>query len=1095
MKKCTLRSLALTLACGLGLIFQVVGQQVKFEQHTLEEGLSHPTIQCMMQDQQGFIWLGTQDGLNCWDGYSFKSYKHDPKDSTSISHSCVWALYRDKKGRIWAGNPLGLNLFDPATGAFKLYTPVAPHDSTAKSVHVISEDNAGRLMLGTYGGGLFIFDPDAKTFQHAVADSPILTQGSIFGIVRDEKENIWVGSKDGLLQVNLATRESILYRHDEHNISSLSSDYVMVVFKDRRGSVWVGTRNGLNRFVARTNSFEHFLHNASNPNSISSDYITSITEDSKGRLWIGTQNGLNLFDPITKSFKTYKNHPNVITSLSDNFVNCLFTERSGHVFIGTHGNGISVLDGRMKPFTTFSHDPTHPSTLSSNIVWSIFKDSQDRLWVGTNNGLNLFDRDTQTFQNHRQSKIQPHWFENISIMAIASDNDNRLWLGTERNGLIILDLLKKTVEQHQAIPHNSSSLPSNRVAAIHKDKAGRMWVGTFNGLSRFDAVTKTFTTYYTEADSTIAHPNFVNAIHENEKGQLWLSRSTGASLFDPSTHTFINFPHHSGDSTTISSNFVMYTREDQKQRVWFATDHGLNVLNNKTISTLHYGGLDYPGDYFYSVLEDNSGRLWSGTNKGLFRLTPATNFAPGQGRWGEIKNYTLDDGIQHNEFNIGASFHDKDGNFYLGGINGFTVFHPDSIKEDTYVPPVYIRELEVFNKPVQPGKSVNGFLLPASIGSMNELVLSYREAIFTLEFSALAYAQADKFQYAYQLMGFDKDWSYTQAGRRFATYTNLDPGSYTFRVKVANADGFWGNEHTLTIIITPPWWQTWWFRLIAVVTMIGIIGLFITYRTREIRKANLVLTLAVTQKTKEIHSKNEELLVQTNLLKAKNLELERAKGQLAFELQYQHQRELLKMSIDIQETERKRIAHDLHDELGAVLSIARMHLVHLESLPSSADTLQGLQQARTLTENALVTMRRISHELMPLQLQKYGFINTLDSLAQQINDTNGVQVNLITTDSELRWSLPAELGLYRITMELINNTLKHSKANQIQIEISQSMEHIVIVYTDNGIGLPSQPQYGMGLRSIDTRISALGGTFEIVSEPGTGFTARIIIPF
>lgn len=1070
----------------------VKAQKIEFERHSLEAGLSHPTVHCIMQDKQGFIWLGTQDGLNRWDGYSFKSYKHT-NDVTSISHGCVWALHQDKKGRIWVGNELGLNLFEPATETFKVYHMVlSGQDSSKAGVRTIAETESGLLLIGTAGDGLLSFDPDTKTFQRFIGNTQSTNPINIFALCIGRNDNLWVGSDEGLVEVNLVSRKVNQYRHSQHDQKSLSNDFVTAVYIDMHGQLWIGTRNGLNRFDAGTKTFERFFNDADNLSSISGNYLTSISEDNSGRLWFGTQNGLNLFDPFKKGFQVYKNRPEISTSLSDNIVNCLLKEKSGHLIIGTYGNGISVLDGREKQFTNFSHDPDNLSSLSSNIVWSFFKDSRGRLWVGTNNGLNLLNDDQHSFQNHRQNTLQPHWFGNNPITAIAEDNDNQLWLGTERNGLFVLNLSNQKIEHYLTSSDKHSSLPHNSIAALHRDRAGNIWVGTFNGLCLFNSSTKTFTNFHHGLGDAIQ----VNSIYENDEGQLWLATSKGGSLFDPVSKTFKNYSHIPGDTTTLSSNFVMSVIEDQNKGVWFATDHGLNFLNTQIqkINTLHYGGLDYPGDYFYSIVEDTKGRLWSGMNKGLLVLSPDSNFAPDQQRWGDLKNYTQADGIQHNEFNIGAYFKDKNGWLYMGGINGFSMFHPDSIQYDAYVPPVYIRELAVFNKIVQPGKTVNGFSLPVAINNTETLVLSHHESIFTLEFAALAYTWANQFQYAYQLQNFENEWNYTKADRRFATYTNLDPGTYVFRIKAANRDGVWGEEKSLTIIITPPWWETWWFRILLLLSAMGGVVALLYYRTKRINQLNQTLKVAVMMKTNELEEKNEELVVQTTLLEQKNQELERAKGQLEFELQYQHQRQLLKLSIDVQEGERKRIAQDLHDELGAVLSIARMHLVHLESVQSEKTTLQGLQQARVLTENALVTMRRISHELMPLQLQKYGLIKTLEALTQQINDANKINVELITPEDEPRWSKPAELGLYRIIMEMINNTIKHTQASSIRIQINQSLDHIVVTYADNGNGLPENHSKGLGLQNIDARINALGGSFEIVKESLIGFTARIIIP-
>jgi ligand-binding sensor domain-containing protein len=1093
------RPIALVMVCWLSLFLPTYAQKIEFERHSLAEGLSNLSVQCIFQDKQGLIWVGTLDGLNSWDGYSFTTYRHDPKDSTTLSHSCIWSIYQDTRGDLWVGTLFGLNRFDSDTKTFQRYHTfpegVMPQEIFLKnSIRAITEINPGQLVLGTWGNGLRLFDTNIKSMQPKEIRKFELASDSVLSIAGDP-ENLWVGTTRGLTHIDLTKNVSRQYKHNADDDTSLSDDYVLKVYKNQKGQLWVGTVNGLNRFDAETKTFEQFHQKAGQPYTLSNKSIQAICEDRRGRMWIGTRDGLNLFDPVKKTLKIFKNQPNSNISLSDNFVTSVFEEASGHLIIGTYGNGINVLDGHAKKFTSYSHDPTVPNSLSANLVWSVFKDSKERLWVGTSKGLNLLKEDG-SFENYRKYSFSSYWFPDQDIISIAEDARGRLWLGTLRNGLIIVDHINKKSMYYRHDPKRQSTLANNNVSSLYQDKSGNMWVGTYGALSLFEPASNTFTHYRTKLNDSIPRQNYINHIHENSKGQLWLATHTGASLFEPISKTFTNYLHKPDDTTSLSATFVMHILEDSKGRIWLGTDHGLNLLNNQTqtFNTLHYGGKEFPGDYFDEILEDGKGRFWSGTNKGLICLTLANSFAPDSGRWGTIRNYTQADGLQHDEFNAGAFFKDKKGTIYLGGVNGFTIFHPDSIEDDHFVPPVFVSRLAIFNKPIHPGKNESGFILPTSITETNTLVLSYKESVFTLEFAALAYARAKEFKYAYQLEHFEEDWNFVDAGRRFATYTNLDPGTYVFRVKAANRDGVWGEERLLTIFITPPWWKTWWFKMVLVLSGVGAVAFLLYFRTKRISQLNQALKVAVMLKTNELEEKNEELVVQTTLLEQKNQELERAKGQLEFELQYQHQRQLLKLSIDVQEGERKRIAQDLHDELGAVLSIARMHIVHLEGLQSEANAQQGLQQARILTENALSTMRRISHELMPLQLQKYGLIKTLEALSKQINDANKIRVELTSPETEPSWTKPTELGLYRILMEMINNTIKHAHADYIRIKIDQSLDHIIVTYSDNGKGLSDNYNKGLGLQNIDARINAVGGTFEIVKEIGTGFNARIIIP-
>lgn len=1095
----------LVMFCWLCLFLPLQAQRIEFERHSLEQGLSHAAVNCVIQDKKGFIWVGTQDGLNCWDGHSFTVYRHDPADSTTLSHSFVRSLYEDAEGRLWIGTLWGFNLFNPQLKNFERYycapnEPIPNPLGYTNSIRAIAKNNLGLLAIGSYGDGLQIFDPTTKTFEAFLnkdGDSTSLSNNRVCSLLTDRKGNLWVGTEGGGLSLfNPKTKAFTHFKNNPKNSSSLSNNHVYSIFEDRKGQLWIGTANGLNVFDPSNKTFERFTHQLKVSTSLSANFIYAIHEDHKGRMWVGTQDGLNLFDRATKTFRVLRNDPKDIHSLSNNVVNFIFETKAGQLIIGTHGGGINLLNGRAEQFSTFSNDPSDARSLSNNLIWAILEDQNNQVWVGTNKGLNLFNSKQNSFENYRHKTTTYSWLSDLSIASLLEDKEGRLWVGTSSEGLIVYNPKTNSLERFRHNPENPSSLADNRIPSLFEDRAGTIWVGTNKGLSKFNSVSKSFQNFSNYPPETRhLEPNIINSIFEDKAGHLWLGTNGGLSRFDQGKGIYTNFIHNAKDSTSISSNNAFCVYEDDQERLWIATQSGLNYFDRQKQSfyALHFGQ-ESPNDVFYAVLEDEKGRLWCTTNNGIVRFTPALDFAPDQGRWGELKNYTAQDGIQNNEFNTGAYFRGKSGKMYFGGINGFSFFHPDSIKDDLIAPPVFLTDLEIFNESVVPGKSHNGFILPTSITEAEELVLSYRESVFTIKFAALSFTQADKNKYAYQLIGFDKSWNYTDAQRRFATYTNLNPGTYTFRVKGANRDGVWNEEGaTLTIIITPPWWKTWWSRILLVLGLIGAVALLLYLRTNRINQLNQALKVAVMLKTNELEEKNEELIVQTTMLEQKNNELERAKGQLEFELQYQHQRQLLKQSIDVQEEERKRIAQDLHDELGAVLSIARMHLVHLEGIQTEKENRQGLQQARTLTENALLTMRRISHELMPLQLQKYGLIKTLEALAKQINDANKISVELLTPEDEARWSKPAERGLYRMIMEMINNTIKHAQADRIQITIHQSLDHLVVTYADNGTGLPENHSKGLGLQNIDARINALGGTFEILPV-AKGFSARIIIP-
>jgi signal transduction histidine kinase/ligand-binding sensor domain-containing protein/DNA-binding response OmpR family regulator len=485
-------------------------------------------------------------------------------------------------------------------------------------------------------------------------------------------------------------------------------------------------------------------------------WVWVIYEDRSGALWIGTRGGggLNLFDRQSKSFTRYRNDPKSVNSLSNNSVRPIHEDRSGALWIGTE-NGLNLFDRQSQSFTRYQNDPQNPSSLSTNHISSICEDRFGALWIGTGNGLNLFDRRSQSFTRYKTD------------------------------------------------PQNPRSLSNNFVWFIYGDRSGAMWIGTNDGLNLFDHQSRSFTRYRRDPqDSNSLSNNNVTSIYEDRSGALWIgTRGGGLNLFNRTSKSFTRYQNDTRNPNSLSSNLIGPIYEDHAGAVWIGTFDGLNLFDRASGVFKHFREKDgLPNNVVYGILEDGSGRLWLSTNKGISQFNPRT---------GEFRNYDASDGLTGNEFNVGAYCKTQDGMMYFGSVNGVTAFHPDSIRDNPYVPPVVITDLLLFNKPVEVGADYEGFVLPQSVTTADEVVLSYRETVFALEFSALCFVSPGKHKYAYRLEGFDKGWMATDARKRFATYTNLDAGTYVFRVKGSNHDGFWNEEgRSLRIIITPPWWKS-----------------------------------------------------------------------------------------------------------------------------------------------------------------------------------------------------------------------------------------------------------------------------------------------
>jgi signal transduction histidine kinase/ligand-binding sensor domain-containing protein len=858
-------------------------QQVKFDRLSLEHGLSQSSVHCILQDRQGFLWFGTQDGLNKYDGYGFTIYKHDPHDSSSLSDNYVRAIYEDpaSPNALWIGTFAGgLNRFDRDTEQFTRFVndPNKPRSLSHNNVQVIYQDAASQnsLWIGT-AAGLNRFDRDTGQFTRFVNDPKephSLSDNDVFAIYEDHLGALWIGTYNGgLNRFDRDTRQFIRFVHDPQNPHSLSDNRIRAIFEDRFGALWIGTHEGgLSRLSPEdrdTGRFTHFVHDPKNPRSLSNNSVRAIYEDHAGALWIGTiGGGLNKFDRDTPAgaagqFTHFVHDPKNPHSLSHDRVLSILEDRAGSnaragaLWIGTNGGGISKLDRNQHPF---AHDPNNANSLNNNNVWAIHEDASGALWIGTDDGLSRLrrdDRDTGHFTHFVHDSKNPRSLSHNRVWAILEDREvsaSTLWVGTYGGGLNRLNHPDAALEKFNGKPApftrfvhdplNPHSLSNDNVWAIYKDRSGRLWIGTGGGgLNRFDRATEQFTHFVNDPnDPSSLSDNYVRTIYEDRSGTLWIGTySAGLNRFDrPDSSSatangksgqFTRFVHDPLNPRSLSHNAIRCIYEssaakDGTATLWIGTaGGGLNRFDRATGQFTHYTEKDgLPNNVVYGILEDERGFLWLSTNKGLCRFDPQTI---------TFRNYDAADGLQSNEFNGGAYFKNKTGRLFFGGINGFNAFHPDSIKDNPYLPPVVITALKRYHTDDTESVAIE----EKGISKRRQLTLSYKDDILAFEFAGLSYRNTFKNQYAYRLEGFNENWIHLGA-KREVTFTDLDPGEYTLQVKGANNDGVWNEEGaSLKITVTPPWWRTRWaYALYALLLVAGIAGADRTQRRRLIAK-------------------------------------------------------------------------------------------------------------------------------------------------------------------------------------------------------------------------------------------------------------------
>jgi ligand-binding sensor domain-containing protein/signal transduction histidine kinase len=813
-------------------------QNVQFEHLGTGQGLSQSNVICILQDHQGFMWFGTRDGLNKYDGYKFTVYKNKVGDKNSISNNYIQAIRESKNRYLWIATwGGGLNRYDRQKDQFTVFKhdPKDRYSISSDFINTVLEDSQGNIWAGTEDGGLNMLDAEKNQFVHYTYNSnKDNSLGDIFvrNIFEDSQLNLWIATGTGGL--NLFNRKNgsfTRFLHHAKDDKSIASNDIYTMFEDSKHRFWIGTNGGGLDLLNRENGeFYHFKHDANNPNSLANDYVHSINEDSKNNIWIGTENGgLSILDPSAQSFETYTNSEFDGTSLGNNSIYSIYKDTKDNLWIGTFSSGVDLLSHDRSRFIHYKHLPSKNS-LSHNKVLCIYEDSEKNIWIGTDGGgVNMFDPVTGHFTIFRHEANNKNSLGGDYVLSIREDSNRNLWIGTWADGITVFNRAKNTFLHFKNDPADPSSLSNNNAWTIFEDNEKNIWVGTFGGgLDLFDPDNNSFKHFKYDANNKYGiSSNKINSIYEDREGKLWISTDgEGLDLYDKKSEVFTHFIHDD-KKNSISNNSVSNIFEDRNRNLWIGTMTGLDFRDNKTNLFTTYTTADgLPSNVISGILEDDKKNLWISTNKGISRFDPVTK---------QFNNYGRADGLQGDEFKLHAYCKSSSGAMYFGGNNGFNRFFPDSIKVNSFEPPLLITGFQIFNKEVPISKETAITPLKKTITETNEITVSYKSFVISFEFASLNYTIPEKKQYAYMLEGFDKTWNEVGT-QRAATYTNLDPGTYLFKVKGLNNDGSWSSAVTsILLTITPPFWKTWWFKLVIAISIIGMVVVSHQYRLRKVR--------------------------------------------------------------------------------------------------------------------------------------------------------------------------------------------------------------------------------------------------------------------
>ncbi|MBN2485969.1 MAG: hypothetical protein JXB34_08335 [Bacteroidales bacterium] len=1102
----------------LGFNYATAGhKKFFFDKVTSNDGLSGNTVLSFYQDNKGYIWVATTNGLNRYNAYSFKVYANNKQDMHSISGNHINSLTSDHQGNLWIATLNdGLNLYIDSLDRFICFNP----ENSGLNSSIIRKvfcDSKNRLWIGSADAGLFVMDPVSRQIESVKPNMPsLIVPEDINDIIETRKGEILIAkTRDGVYKYNESTKALELYIPVT---SDFDNDFGTRLFMlEVNNDLWVGTNgNGILVFRGQK-KIVHFSTVAEQPKQLTNNIVSDLLYDSFGNIWASTDGGgVNLIDPLNFSVKQHiMIEPDNPRGLNTNQLFGMFEDVDKTIWIGSFKGGINKYNPYKQRFDSYSPSEIYKNSISHKSILEIVEDRKKNIWIATDGGgLNIYkEQRDDYFEAICNTKSNANRLSGNIVTSMVLDSAGNLWLGTWNRGLMYFNTQTFSFKTLVPIP-GKNSLSDFNILSLMGDSFNNLWIGTLSAaVDVYSPFENRFTNHYQPNNPCgISQPAII-AIVEDLNKNVWVgTEGNGLYLYDKTKNCFINFKHNANNPSSICGNNINTLFVSSKNKLYIGAEgSGLDLYDRQKNTFVHLSEMHkLPTKNFRSVLEDNHGNLWISTDIGILKYNPVS---------GENHLFTMADGLPGNEFNTTSALKSSSGRFYFGSTEGLCAFHPDSIALSFKNPKVVIANVKVANVPLSAGSQ----MLPFTLDFTREIRIPYKHRFFSIEFAALDYLNTEKIQYRYKLEGFNNNWVYTLKNRE-ATYTNLDGGKYTFIVESCNVDGLWlGNPRKLVVYIVPPIYKAIWFRvLVFLFIAFMVIGLFI-YRVKHIKAINLKLENLVSQRTQELKSSNEMLVKQSSDLAEINTLLEERQQQI------EEQTEEIKSQRDALHDANKTlkrffsiIAHDLKNPLSTILGFAE-----LMELKYKTWSIEKIGKSAEHIRNSALTIKSLLDNLLQWAGSQSGAIRfnpefylLKDVLAQGVEPNinsalaKEISINIGPNDAEVQVRLDFNM-ITTVFRNLVSNAIKYTMPGG-NINISAQLKNYEWVFAVEDTGVGIDPEHlptlfkidnkhtskgtndetgtGLGLVLCREFVEKHGGIIQVVSEPGKGSRFVFTIP-